>query len=243
MAERGLKGGIPQASATERAAGPRNPPGRVPVGRWSHVEPRCRCCLSAHRARIEAELAAGGTPAEVLALLPSQHGLTVRNVIEHVRRRHLPFDLEALLLHRAYRTAEVEAQLRTITTDAAKVDVDRALWTVAAGHLMLRDGRLHVTTTSVVQAMRLLADLDRLEQERAREAISVGAAREEHAGSIARLFEIFGEHVDSFTLGTVIRQAVNDRSVLGEMMCCHPSLVDVRLSEARFSAEPVASAA
>ena len=56
----------------------------------------CRCCSSSHRLALEELLVKGYGYSAALGQLPGDHGLTARNVRDHITNKHMPFQAEAV---------------------------------------------------------------------------------------------------------------------------------------------------
>ena len=73
----------------------------------------CRCCSSPHRLALEELLVKGYGFVAALRHLPDDHGLTARNVRDHLRNQHMPFQAEVV-----QRVAAEEAEKRGEVVEA-----------------------------------------------------------------------------------------------------------------------------
>ena len=120
---------------------------------------QCRVCTSPHRREAETLLLDGVPPIEVVRRMP-QMSVAVTSIRRHVRRRHLPVDVEQLVGYLSERKDELDRELVGKATAAAKRDIDRALLTLVAGQLRLKDGSLTVTAADCFDAVRFIDSVD-----------------------------------------------------------------------------------
>ena len=171
---------------------------------------QCRTCSSPHRAAVERGILQFRTTAAILEELPPDAGLTVRHLVEHVRRRHVPIDQQELQRFIAYRTAEVEDSIRGLSTEVAKRQIDNALLTLAAGQLRMRRGELEIRGRDVLRAMQVMERHEQTEEKvRAVEANSDWRDRS-RLWDIEALFLLIGEVAGEEVMGRVIQRAGRD---------------------------------
>jgi hypothetical protein len=200
---------------------------------------QCRTCASEHRAEIEEMWISRIAPVAIVRSLPDGSGITARNVVEHVSRRHLPIDRAAVADHVRYRSAELQGWISELATESRKTEINKALLTLAAGTMQLQDGQWQVKGHEVIAAMKLLAEHDDHEQEVGRVEARAQRDDDERMSQLDELFVIVGMVCGEEKLGEVIQYAAC-RSPLSDVLldrrlahvhddCCRPDYYDINL--------------
>ena len=109
-------------------------------------------------------------------------------------------------------------------TQKAKAEIDRALLTMGAGFIRLRDGSLNIRGSDLVRAMKLFFDRDALDRQAAKVRLLAEQRDFERSRELAILFEIIEAEVGPDATGRVLTKAINHPSSLGETICFDPAL-------------------
>lgn len=121
------------------------------------TEPRCKVCNSPHRLQVERGLVASYGYRAIIRTLPDDHGLTDRNLKDHVANGHLPLEQMARRVLVEERAREIGLSIEN--TDGPLGDhITLARLTVQDAIERLLKGELKPTLGEALQAAKLLND-------------------------------------------------------------------------------------
>jgi hypothetical protein len=120
-------------------------------------QPNCKTCGSEHRQVIERALVAGRPPKAILKDLPVGHCLSARNLLDHLRRGHLP--IRAVAVERMRETDAMDNG-RVLHDGAVVLDETRAFLRLVVGRTVHRMmlGEIEPTVADGARAAKTLQD-------------------------------------------------------------------------------------